>query len=177
MNQRIYPVRPIVYLLPFTVIVLSCFAYGQGTDLFDLPKLKIETGDSKELKGITKIFLFPKMSDERTGEMVSLLNKSGLPLQFVSKPDDAEIILSFAITATQSLSKLPELGGIRSSGYNYVRYRGRGIVFKRISSTNIRMLIDFDQRKIDRYFSDPWKMFIKDFIEKYKTANPDRKSK
>lgn len=153
------------------VFLFSATVLSQESFLFDISKLKVDAGSVQELKGVTKIFFFSKLNKGPAGEVLSLLKRSGFPFQVVESVDDAEIILSFSIVATLSLSKLPDLAEPRTSGYNFARYRGRGIVFKRISSTNIRMLIDFDQRTQNKYYSAPWKMFIKDFIAKYKTAN------
>lgn len=143
-------------------------------------KQLVEFGNPEELKGITRIFIYSDLTAERHDELLKVLKRAELPLSIVASPNDAEVFLMFRVVSSQSSMRVTAEPGINSihgdirrdptTAEMSTRFRGVGIAYVKREKV-LRILFNLDQRKSDRTYEKPWKIFAEEFVKAYKRVN------
>lgn len=137
----------------------------------------IEYGSPADLKGITKIFVDTGTEMEVRKNILKEISKSKkkIPdLIIVSRPEDAEIILSFgAVTNTylSGINTTPTYGGIISRPTYGNVIQGNGIVVKLLANNRVRLIMSFEDSRSSRWERRPSTNFAREFVRAYMDAN------
>lgn len=147
-------------------------------------KQTIENGTSQELKGLTRVFVYSDLPEEKHSELISDLERSRQSLSVVKRPEEAEFFLvlrvakagsTFRVTAEPWINSTQ--GDIRTSpatkGELTVRYRAVGIAYVN-RGEKLRVLFRFNEANSTKTYTHPWKDFTKAFIKELKQVNSQK---
>ena len=158
------------------LLVFMCWngapARAQTETFVELGNLKLEKGNAAELSGAKRIYIFTKLSKDDQEDFRRLVEKAFPLFTIVDSFETADLIISFAITGTQTTQNAMLGNGRdlsrREFNYTLRKYKGRGIVFSRKDESTIRIYFDFDRRSGTEYYSTPWRTFVKEFAKSLK---------
>lgn len=147
----------------------------------------LEYGDESDLKGVTKVFVNTGRALNLRKSIIKNIRKELTNLEFVSREDEAEVVLVFdegireysngLATTTTSNTQVNEDGSSNTiettttSPQITAFFQGEGMVLRKVTPYRERLLIEFNDRKSYWFERDPSTNFAKAFIKAYKNAN------
>lgn len=136
----------------------------------------VETGQAKELKGVTRVFVNAISKDIRNN-IVAELKKQLPQLTIAERADDAQIWLLFSAQRRNSPKGDPTMGLGSSTGGTSIEYEmvGSGAAIKPVTKERSRRLWEFkDTTETTMSFPEQAlsTKFAKAFVKTYRKANP-----
>ncbi|MBO0861163.1 MAG: VWA domain-containing protein [Chloracidobacterium sp.] len=126
------------------------------------PEPVVEKGSPDELKGVTKAFVDRNMETRHRAYIVKEIQKKLPALEIVSKPEDADIHLKFALQRKTQYEHIPQGPP-----------RGVGKALKVVSNNRVRLLLEYEEDRYRIKFGkrNPAGEFAKEFVKAYLGAN------
>ena len=146
--------------------------------------LSYEYGTTEELAGVDAVFIDCGSQMDERARIIEVVSKRVTGLRFVSRPEDATIILTFGVDVTSVLTgwsshstSTVSRGVVSTSTTGGPAYtpieHGEGYVFRLAEDGRIRLLMAFTKERVPGLGRRPSTGFARRFAEAYLSANPN----
>lgn len=143
---------------------------------------QLQDGSTYELRGVTRIYVDADGNREEQANIVGEILERLPKLQIVDAPSESEVVLTFKTSDRKTIDTVepktifgpPKQPFEKPKGTYNVNYEfalGEGTVVKRLSATEQKLLMRFENKRFNPLQRRPSTNFARAFVKAYKQAN------